>query len=59
MSTTEITAAHHSAEQRIRGLLRENNIDAPDVVEYAPSCLRLLWNDRKVAIVIDLPPEGF
>lgn len=54
--TATATAAHTAAETHIRALLKDNGIDEPDQVEYAPSCLRLFWTDRKVAVVIDLDP---
>lgn len=35
-------------------LLEDSGLPAPDEVEYGAACVRFLWTDRKVAVVIDL-----
>ena len=46
------------AERRMMGLLEDSGLPLPDEVEYGAACVRFLWLDRKVAVVIDLD-EGF
>ena len=42
-------------------MLRHSELPAPDWVEYGHTCIRLFWEDSKVALVVDIdkPPEGF
>jgi hypothetical protein len=42
------------AEARMRALLRENGMPQPDGVEYGHGCIRLFFNDPKVALVVDI-----
>jgi hypothetical protein len=42
------------AERRMLALLADSGLPLPDEVQYGEACVRLLWNDRKVAVVIDL-----
>ncbi len=35
-------------------LLEDSGLPGPDTVEYGEACVRFLWTDRKVAVVIDL-----
>ena len=42
------------AEVRMRELLHENGLPAPDAVEYGYTCIRLFWDEQKVAIVVDI-----
>jgi len=42
------------AERRIRALLDDAGLPEPDEVEYGAQCIRLLWHDRKVAVVVDV-----
>ena len=35
-------------------LLEDRGLPAPDAVEYGEQCVRFLWHDRKVAVVVDL-----
>jgi hypothetical protein len=44
----------HQAERRMRELLDRAGLPEPDEVEYGHACIRLLWHDRKVAVVIDV-----
>ena len=41
-------------ERRILALLEDSGLPAPDEVEYGTACVRFLWLDRKVAVVVDL-----
>lgn len=36
------------------GLLREYGLPWPDEVQHGERCVRFLWHDRKVAVVVDL-----
>ncbi|HET9074663.1 MAG TPA: hypothetical protein VFN48_08800 [Solirubrobacteraceae bacterium] len=42
------------AERRMMDLLADSGLPLPDQVEYGADCVRLLWLDRKLAVVIDL-----
>jgi hypothetical protein len=42
------------AERRMMALLEDSGLPLPDEVEYGAACVRFLWLDRKVAVVIDL-----
>jgi hypothetical protein len=42
------------AERRMLQLLEDAGLPAPDDVQYEQNCVRLLWHDRKVAVVIEL-----
>lgn len=48
-------------EQDAREMLRSQDLPQPDWVEYGHTCIRLLWEESKVALVveIDKPPDGF
>lgn len=47
------------AEAAGRRLLVEGGLPQPDGVEYGHTCIRFLWNERKVALVIEIdePPN--
>jgi len=49
------------AERHARKLLQNDGLPEPDVVEYGYTCIRLLWLERKVALIVDIdePPPGF
>ena len=49
------------AEAAGRKLLEEGGIPQPDGVEYGHTCIRFLWNEQKVAVVIEIdePPADF
>lgn len=34
-------------------LLREYDLPLPDEVQYGERCVRFLWHDRKVAVVVE------
>jgi hypothetical protein len=42
------------AERRMLQLLEDAGLPAPDEVQYGESCVRLMWHDRKVAVVVEL-----
>jgi hypothetical protein len=42
------------AERRMRELLDNAGVPGPDEVEYGDQCIRMLWHDRKVAVVVDV-----
>jgi hypothetical protein len=42
------------AERQVRTLLEDCGLPAPDEVEYGKTCVRFLWLDPKVALVVDL-----
>jgi hypothetical protein len=41
-------------ERRMRDLLEDNDLPAPDEVEYGYGCIRLLFHEPKTALVIDI-----
>jgi hypothetical protein len=46
------------AEHKMRELLEENGLPAPDAVEYGYTCVRLFWRVPKTCLIIDMdkPP---
>jgi hypothetical protein len=42
------------AERRMLSLLQSAGLPEPDEVQYGCECVRLLWHDRKVAVVVDV-----
>ena len=48
------------AEAKMRDLIADNGLPEPDAVEYGFTCIRLLWHEPKLAVVIDIdePLEG-
>jgi hypothetical protein len=46
-------------ERQTRDFLEENGLPQPDAVEYGHTCIRLIFHDPKVVLVIDIdePPE--
>lgn len=43
-----------AAEQHARAVLEDHGLPQPDVVEYGYTCVRLLWHDEKLCLVIDI-----
>jgi hypothetical protein len=46
--------AHEEAERRMRQLLADAGLPLPDEVQHGETSIRLLWHDRKVAVVVEL-----
>ena len=47
-------------EKAARDLLADNDLPQPDRVEYGFTCIRLLWNEPKVCLVVDIDdPPGY
>lgn len=46
-------------ERQTRDFLEENELPQPNAVEYGHTCIRLIFHDPKVVLVIDIdePPE--
>ena len=42
------------AEQRMLELLDSAGLPPPDTIEDGELCVRFLWHDRKVAVVVDV-----
>lgn len=49
------------AETKVRELLETEGLPEPDEVEYDSTCIRLLWHQSKLALIVDIDPlpEGF
>jgi len=47
-------------EQRMRKLLEEGGMPQPDYVEYGYTCIRLIFDEPKLCVVVDIdePPDG-
>ena len=45
---------HHAAETRFRQLLRSQDLEEPDRVEYEPEELTFFWEESKLAVVVEL-----
>ncbi len=43
-----------AAEQEVRELLETSGLPMPDDIEYGHECIRLLWEEQKVALVVDI-----
>ena len=59
--TPRATLAHKIAcEQDTRAMLDDHGLPQPDEVEYGEGCIRLLWIEPKVCLVVDItkPPPG-
>jgi hypothetical protein len=46
------------AERRFLQLIDDTGLPPPDEVEYGENCVRFLWIDRKVVVVVDLDEFG-
>jgi hypothetical protein len=44
------------AETMVREMIAENGLPEPDDIEYGFTCIRVLWSDPKVALVVDIDP---
>ena len=49
-------AQKKAAEQDMRALLEDHGLPQPDEVEYGHTCIRLIWHEPKLAVVIDIDP---
>ena len=49
------------AEASGRKMLVDGGLPQPDGVEYGHTCIRFLWNEQKVALIIEIdePPADF
>jgi hypothetical protein len=49
------------AEVRVREMLADDGVPAPDEIEYGHTCIRCFWHEPKLVLVIDIdePPPGF
>lgn len=47
-----------AAERRLRELLQEAELPAPDTVQYGYTCIRAIWWELKRAVIIDLDDFG-
>lgn len=46
-------------ERRMHHLLEDYGLPAPDEVEYGEACVRFLWHDRKVVVIVDIDTNEF
>jgi hypothetical protein len=42
------------AERKLRVLLADEGLPAPDQVEYGATCIRFLWHEPKACVVVDI-----
>ena len=45
-------------ERRFMALMEDSGLPLPDEVEYGTDCVRFLWLDRKLAVIVDLENSG-
>jgi hypothetical protein len=45
------------AERRMLALLEDSGLPLPDEVEHGTNCVRFLWLDRRVVVVVELDEE--
>ncbi len=43
-----------AAEQKVRELLKNGDVPAPDRIEYGFTCIRVYWFEPKVVLVVDI-----
>lgn len=50
-----------AAEHKMRELIESEGLPEPSRIEYGYTCIRLIWEESKLCLVIDIdePPEGF
>jgi hypothetical protein len=46
------------AERAARALLDAGGLPQPDHVEYGYECVRLLWLEQKLMVVVDIEPDA-
>jgi hypothetical protein len=42
------------AEMRVREILADNGVPAPDEIEYGHTCIRCFWDEPKLVLVVDI-----
>ena len=49
-----------AAERDARAMLDAGGVPQPDEVQYGHTCIRLLWHEQKVVMIVDIdePPPG-
>jgi hypothetical protein len=49
------------AERSAREMVEQSDLPQPDWVEYGYTCIRLIWEEPKVVLIVDIdePSEGF
>jgi hypothetical protein len=45
-------------ERRFMALMEDSGLPLPDEVEYGTDCVRFLWLDRKLVVIVDLENSG-
>lgn len=53
-----MTSKHVLAKARMLQMLEDAGLPAPDEIEDGTTCVRFLWHDRKVAVVVELDDES-
>jgi hypothetical protein len=51
------TAKHREVEARVRQLVADAALPAPDDVEHEPESVVFYWNEPKVAVVVDFDQD--
>ena len=41
-------------ERRFMALIEDSGLPLPDEVEYGTACVRFLWLDQKVVVIVDI-----
>jgi hypothetical protein len=52
-----MTSKHVLAKAKMLQMLEDAGLPAPDEIEDRTTCVRFLWNDRKVAVVVELDDD--
>lgn len=49
-----------AAERSARAMLEAGEVPQPDEVQYGHTCIRLLWHEQQLVLVVDIdePPGG-
>lgn len=47
-----------AAERSARAMLDDHGLPQPDEVQYGATCIRLLWHEEKLALIVDIDDPG-
>jgi hypothetical protein len=45
-------------ERRFLALVEDSGLPLPDEVEYGTDCVRFLWLDHKLVVIVDIEDSG-
>ena len=51
-------ARKRAVEQDFKALLEDHGLPQPDSVEYGYECVRFLWHEEKLCVIVDIDDHG-